>query len=171
MDKIIFTIFLYNVNLTTMQNALQNPHYKKIWEEINWKARHPEAESLEEALEMEGENPLCIIYSNNMETITAVDYAIHGSYMAVNNKRQKNGDRILGRQITLEDILMLFDGKTEYQGIQDGYHIFGNTIHYTNDTNSYIEEHFRLKIKTLFEEQTPETWEKIANLILYICKT
>jgi len=170
-----------------MQNALNNPHYKKIWEEINWKMRHPEAKSLEEALALEispfngcmvaidltnvgyamsTNKPLKVVSYNKfeyfaIEPVYSKLFAVWDSY----NERVKNNAQILGRPITLEDILILLDDKTQYQGIENGYHIFGNEIHYTSDTSTYIEEHFRLKCCTIFEEQTPETWEKIANLI------
>jgi hypothetical protein len=42
-----------------MQNALQNPHYKKIWEKVIMN-KHPEAKSLEEALEAESKECFCL---------------------------------------------------------------------------------------------------------------
>jgi len=36
-----------------MQKALKSPHYKKIWEEVNWKIRHPSEGTLIDALLLE----------------------------------------------------------------------------------------------------------------------
>ena len=48
-----------------MQTALQNPHYKKIWKEINWDLRNPQAETLEEALLEEACYDDCLFIEKN----------------------------------------------------------------------------------------------------------
>jgi len=45
-----------------MQKALENPHYKKIWEEVMMN-RHPEVKSLEDALKMEAYEDGCLFYN------------------------------------------------------------------------------------------------------------
>jgi hypothetical protein len=141
-----------------MQNALQNPHYKKIWEEVNWDSRNPQAKSLEEALKFERKEPLNLLvaYSWPRDRIfTSVEY---------DTRNFDNGmarvECVLGRPITLEDILLLLKGY--FAGINlDISGIFKfNAIGQPADW-SIIEWDFTKPL----HEQTPETWEKIANLI------
>ena len=88
-----------------MIEALEKPHYKKIWEEVNWKIRHPEAKSLEEALKLERKEPNNLLvahaYGLGYRTFTSELY---------DEKNRDNGmarvEQILGRVITLEDILI-----------------------------------------------------------------
>ena len=94
-----------------MIEALEKPHYKKIWEEVNWKIRHPEAKSLEEALEMESkfdDSLLFHTYVNDSRIINSQEFTWLSSEIYGEDK----GENVtLGRQITLEDVLMLL-GKT-----------------------------------------------------------
>lgn len=73
----------------------------------------------------------------------------------------------LDKDITFEDILILLDGKITYSGIQENYHIFGSEFQYTNETDTYIDEVFKLKIYTEFYEQDPKTWKIIAEIMSY----
>ena len=102
-----------------MIKALGNPHFKKIWEEVNWKIRHPEAKSLEEALEMESkfdDSLLFHTYVNDSRIINSQEFTWLSSEIYGEDK----GENVtLGRQITLEDVLMLL-GKTFIQTL-NGY--------------------------------------------------
>ena len=171
-----------------MQEALKNPHYKKIWEYINWQVRHPEASSLEEALSLEMSpfngcmvlidltqfgytmtvnEPLKVVSYNKFEY-----FAIEPVYSKLISvwdscrKKINNNAQILGRPITLEDILNLF-GKT-FNETLNGYKFVQLTCEGAFITMKPIEhELHRVEVilgKPL-HEQTPETWEKIANLI------
>ena len=179
-----------------MQNALQNPHYKKIWEEVNWKIRHPEAKSLEEALKFERKEPLNLLvaYSWPRDRIfTSVEY---------NTRNFDNGmarvECVLGRPITLEDILLLLKNQistmSSWEKVEDKLRklnprcctAMGKSTKYTYNsyTQAYLRiEHGRIVCENVLfvglmievqrfwqltkplHEQTPETWEKIANLI------
>lgn len=148
-----------------MQTALQNPHYKKIWEKINWQIRHPEAKSLGEALKMETKERYCqyILTDND-------NYIVDGDYIS-KYYHHNNNYEILGTAITLEDILILLNGKFTHLRMQDGYYIFENTTYNYPNNNEYTgtiirsTTIFKLKIRTEFEDETPETWETMANLI------
>jgi hypothetical protein len=149
-----------------MQEALQNPHYKKIWETVNWKVRHPEAKSLEEALEMESkfdDSLLFHTYVNDSRIINSQEFTWLSSEIYGEDK----GENVtLGRQITLEDVLMLL-GKTFIQTL-NGYKFVQLTCEGAFITMQPIE-HTLHRIEVILgkplHEQTPETWEKIANLI------
>lgn len=56
-----------------MQKALENQHYKKIWEQVMMN-RHPEAKSLEEALKMEAYQDGCLFY-NTKENMYGLNLA------------------------------------------------------------------------------------------------
>lgn len=114
-------------NLNYMQEALKNPHYKKILEKVIMN-RHHKAKSLEEAFEMEKEN---------------------------------------GRPIILEDIFYLFS-------INEGNYGIGIGVQRNNFLNPKNICEIRLPhtielaewiLGNPLHEQTPKTWEKIANLI------
>jgi hypothetical protein len=160
-----------------MQNALQNPHYKKIWEKVIMN-RHPEAKSLEEALEAELLQKGCVAcdtqLGNTMTTIknnggtgnyyNQVDILVQRGF-DYNNIIRKNNYKpidiiVIGRPITLEDVLILCKGY--FAGINiDVSGIFKfNAIGEPADW-SIIPWDFTKPL----HEQTPETWEKIANLI------
>ncbi len=162
-----------------MQNALQNPNYKKIWEEVNWKIRHPEAKSLEEALEFEKKHSDCVFIYNDIsgycgenciylrEEISNYNALANEHCESLNFFEKKkfmkmidSNAKILGRSITLEDILLLLKGY--FAGINlDISGIFKfNAIGQPADW-SIIEWDFTKPL----HEQTHETWEKIANLI------
>jgi len=144
-----------------MQNALQNPHYKKIWEKAIMN-RHPEAKSLEEALEMEGKKDECYIwqFENCDPQMHAVLEEARGDYPFYEKFQ------ILGRPITLEDILILF-GKT-FNETLNGFKFVQLTCEGAFITMKPIE-HPLHRIEVILgkhlHEQTPETWEAISNLI------
>lgn len=158
-----------------MQEALKNPHYKKIWEKVIMN-RHPEAESLNLALGSE-------YLQYEEECITITDIIIK---------------EILGRPITLEDILSLLENQisamTSWDEVEDRLRrlnlqcrtVTNKATKYTYNsyTQAYIRQEHGKKVceNVLFvgliieiqrfwqltkplHEQTPETWEKIANLI------
>jgi hypothetical protein len=149
-----------------MQEALQNPHYKKIWEKVNWDLRNPQAKSLEEALEMESkfdDSLLFHTYVNDSRIINSQEFTWLSSEIYGEDK----GENVtLGRQITLEDVLMLL-GKTFIQTL-NGYKFVQLTCEGAFITMQPIE-HTLHRIEVILgkplHEQTPETWEKIANLI------
>lgn len=150
-----------------MQEALKNPHFKKIWEEINWKARHPKAKSLEEALEMEKEKDDCglllkdsIFTHNNMVGIKSANIALKTANLSYAKRKDIMGAefKILGRPISLFNVLHLLN-KQHWLYVADGTKI------YFVDKNAKGTKIFCDFTSNLLEEQTPETWEKIANVI------
>jgi hypothetical protein len=173
-----------------MYEALQNPHYKKIWEKINWQIRHPEAKTLEEALLIERKNPNCLFVYNDIQDYVGHNFnnlKLHrecydgmveerineeSSFKKVDFLRSLDTKpTFLGRPITLEDILILFNGKFTHLRMEDCYYIFENTTYDYANNNEYTgtiissTTIFKLKIRTAFEDETPETWETMANLI------
>ena len=136
-----------------MQETLQNTHYKKIWEKVIMN-RHPEAESLNLALGSE-------YLQYEEECITITDIIIK---------------EILGRPITLTDILqLLYKPKSdclpeiklmstdfwEWVGLQKGLYV---SIH-ANEAYGWQKLFIWNITADVLEDQTPETWEKISNLI------
>ncbi len=139
-----------------MEKALQNPHYKKIWEKVMIN-RHPEVKSLEEALKSESKEALCLI-----ETDTGINF------IAILEEQCKpyysypfyNIHKIYGREITLEDILLLL------KGYFAGIHVDINGIFKLNGIGqpadwSIIGWNFT---KPLHEQNT-DVWETISKLI------
>ena len=150
-----------------MQTALQNPHYKKIWEKVIMN-NHPTAKSFEEALKMEEIYKLHCEVLLRYENVTEIINVEKRNSINIDllKQAQQNGVaefKILGRQITLFDILSLLNNMNQqnYCFTSDGYGIYHTT------ENNYL--HRVRKVcdfnTNLLEETTPETWEKIANLI------
>ena len=141
-----------------MQNALQNPHYKKIWKKVIMN-NNPQAKSLEEALEMEGKEDECYIlqYENSNPQMHAVLEEMRGDYPFYEKFQ------ILGRPITLEDVLLLIQ-KNSNRRNEIGIILLENGNLYIKP-KSGGEFDFEWHIKKYCEEQTPETWEAISNLI------
>jgi hypothetical protein len=154
-----------------MQNALQNPHYKKIWEKVMIN-RHPLCErkdntkeamllSLAGALKQEMRIVGCYYYvgdSLNMVSIS-IPTAKSIQYDKENGLR---GVETLGRPITLFDVLALLNkDKTleETQYVSNGSKIF--KVCFGDNYNEFFCDF----TTNLLHEQTPETWEKISNLI------
>jgi hypothetical protein len=193
-----------------MQEALQNPHFKKIWEKVIMN-RHHGVESLEEALEMELKTPFCTIYLDNGvmycsdingkwdinkervhryydgSRMNGLDFTFDNSRV-VKIKQDRAGcdisyyelidekelityhlstEDILGRLITLEDIFMI--KPLSYYLTLDGN--YQNCFKYDSLTSGYSSDNYNVKVnidwqlRKYLHEQTPETWEKIANLI------
>jgi hypothetical protein len=150
-----------------MQTALENTHYKKIWEKVIMN-KHPEAKSLEEALEAESKECFCLFddgvnsceihLMNTIKEFITLPMQIEDILI----KQRK----ILGRPITLEDILILF-GKT-FNETLNGFKFVQLTCEGAFITMKPIE-HPLHRIEVILgkplHEQTPETWEKISNLI------
>lgn len=166
-----------------MQQALQNPHYKKIWEKVIMN-RYPEVKSLEEAFSIE--KGLCEYkievawYGMNAGTpADSVLPLLFNKLGAINEKTffktGKYGDegyshiggnifktsinQYLGNPITLEDILMLFPFYV-IQAFNTSQEISIN-VHY----NKGLDEcYIQYQLTKPLHEQALETWEKIANL-------
>ena len=169
-----------------MQEALNNPHYKKIWEKVIMN-RHPKARSLEKALSLEmspfngcmvlidltqfgytmsSNEPLKVVSYNKFEYFTIEP--VYSTLIAVwdsCNKKVKNNAQILGRPITLEDIMLLLPANsTHFIKNVDGslqIKIFGID---EVGCDFYIGT-FDWQLTKRLHEQTPETWDKIAELI------
>ena len=165
-----------------MIKALENPHFKKIWEEVNWKIRHPEAKSLEEALKLERKEPNNLLvahaYGLGYRTFTSELY---------DEKNRDNGmarvEQILGRVITLEDILILLRGKnTAPDAFIDHYHInfaiwkdgeteFDCVKEWCFRVEPYSQDYHNMgagffwQLTKHLHEQSENTWEKISKLI------
>ena len=165
-----------------MIEALKNPHFKKIWEEVNWKIRHPEAKSLEEALKFEKKHFDCVFIYNNIsgycgENCIYLRKEIN-NYNALANEHCESlnffekqkfmkmidlNAKILGRPITLEDILLLLtkNGKARNEiGI-----ILLENGNLCIKPQTGGEYDFDWEYSKPFYEQSPETWEKISKLI------
>lgn len=138
-----------------MIEALENQDFKKIWEEINWKVRHPEAKSLEEALEMESKFNDCLLfhtYINDSHIINSQEFTWLSSEIYGEDK----GENVtLGRPITLFNVLDLLNtNKKDRIYIANGSEIHKIPVGKLCDFTS-----------NLLEEQTHETWEKIYEII------
>ncbi len=141
-----------------MIKSLENPHFKKIWEEVNWKTRHPKAKSLEEALFLETDNPDCNVLHCGLNLIVSMQSLclLRNSGLSCGNKAYHSFSQSFGRPITLEDILLIFVKKTSDQ-LQDfsAKHVRFYAIDFVGDWQ--LTKHLH--------EQTPETWEEISKLI------
>jgi hypothetical protein len=160
-----------------MQQALENPHFKKIWEEVIMN-RHPEAKSLEEGLKMELKHYGCYFFNPNQTMSTGVivgwDNAGYRyiSTEGIDDKKQSiivhikdkfyDNSLILGRPITLEDILILLSGKAYSISIP----CFASNIIVTILSGGVVTEYFiDWQLGKPIYEQRPETWEQISELI------
>ena len=94
-----------------MQEALQNPHFKNIWERINWEMRHPEAKSLEEALFLETYNTDCKVLHCGLNLIVSMQSLclLKNSGFHLGDRQYHAFSQSFGRPITLEDILHLLN--------------------------------------------------------------
>lgn len=149
-----------------MQEALKNPYYKKIWEEVNWKVRHPDAKSLYSALMVEMEEPSA--YGVVMRRASR-DYGMSIMFRdmyKIDKCNTTQRPKIIGRPITLEEILILL-GKI-FNETLNAFKFVLLTCEGAFVTMKPIE-HPLHRIEVIlgepFHKQTPETWEKIANLI------
>ena len=141
-----------------MQQALENPHFKKIWEEVNWKIRHPKAKSLEEALFLETHNADCNVLHCGLNLIVFMQSLclLRNSGFNLGNKAYHSFSQSFGRPITLDDILLIFVEKTsdKLQGFS-AKHVRFYAIDFVGDW----------QLTKPLHEQSPETWEKISKLI------
>lgn len=197
-----------------MIEALENPHFKKIWEKVIMN-RHHGVESLEEALGMELKTPFCTIYLDNGvmycsdingkwdinkervhryydgSRMNGLDFTFDNSRV-VKIKQDRAGcdisyyelidekelityhlstEDILGRLITLECLLKIFDKCPLYATFYKRGYIFRQ--HLIGDYNvphgSLPSYEAKIvcgwQLTKPLHEQTPETWEEIANLI------
>lgn len=160
-----------------MIKALENPHFKKIWEEVNWKVRHSEAESLEEALVWESNINEALVATGcgTIYRCEDVEFCEENPYsvginpknnIKIKNEYNREGGYqciILGRPITLEDILMLL-GKNTRQANEIGIVMLENGNLYIKPQTSGKYD-FEWEYSKLLHEQTPETWEKVSKSI------
>jgi len=152
-----------------MQQALNNSHYQKIWEKVIIN-RHPLCErksdtsqaimlSLADALKQEMYIDGCYYYVGENLNMVSISIPTAKS-IRYDKENGLRGLKILGRSITLEDILILCKGY--FAGINIDVHgIFKFNAIGTPEDWSIIAWKFTKPL----DEQTPETWEKIANLI------
>ena len=160
-----------------MQEALKNPYYKKIWEKVIMN-RHPKAKSLDESLLMESEIKGCLVlvmdYFGNT-FLEEIFYCTDSDYVVVYKGAEpmgsgigdfchvsfycKNLCNIIGIPITLEDILILTKHLdiTRYQ--------IGDKTNKASFYKTGLDLYFDWQLTKPLHEQTPETWEKISNLI------
>lgn len=185
-----------------MQEALKNPHYKKIWEKVIMN-RHPSEETLIDALLIEADYDGCLfiengyigtpqVFSNdcgyayafnfcsdydydNNRKISFYDYKEHKRYNVKTGVLEKkyteeilNKERvlqhILGRPITLEDILIVFTKKDNRYYTLCKIDIWCEKEPYTAGFDGFFQ-FLKWQLTTPLHEQNPKTWEKIAELI------
>lgn len=169
-----------------MQEALKNPHFKKIWETIIMN-RHLEAKSLEEALEMEKEKDDCglllkdsIFTHNTVVGIKSANIALKTANLSYAKIKYIMGAefKILGRPITLEDVMMILPRTFAYWNaynsivkvdfVNDNHYVIGYNfvkVDFVNGKHYVIGYNLEWQPTKPLDEQTPETWEKIANFI------
>ena len=136
--------------------------------------RHPEAKSFDKALRQESYIDGCIfaVHMQDNDVIETLKYhritidstfdnGANAIFLGTSYDCYNVGDKrlsnftILGRPITLEDILRLCDRECSYE---DGY----VTIY---DLQGYPHLIFNWQLTQPLHEQTPKTWEKIAEII------
>lgn len=144
-----------------MQQALENPHYKKIWKKVIMN-RHLEKEDFYDALDCETQYWNCI--ASDYEKCWNEDGELYNHYFELPyfkfKKKDRDGVRVLGCPITLEDILMLLPFYI-IQGFNTSQEKISINVHY----NMGLDECFiEYQLTKPLHEQTPKTWEKIANL-------
>ena len=189
-----------------MQKALENPHYKKIWEKVMMN-RHPEVKSLEEALINEKQYFDCWFSYNDITSYVGsmcnnlmIDIQAYNG-MAEEYVEQLSWQKkaaflanfetkytLLGRPITLEDILLLLSNLTNDNKItiQDIDIVVKNTYILPEkkrldnscvciDIIKYLEQEdededeerilFYFEITKPLHEQDICVWESISKLI------
>lgn len=146
-----------------MQEALKNPHYKKIWEEVNWKKRHPEAKSLEEALFLETYNADCNVLHCGLNLIVSMQSLclLRNSGLHLGDKQYHSFSQSFGRPITLEDIMMILPRTFAYWNAYNSI----VKVDFVNGNHHVIGYNLEWRPTKSPHEPTPETWEKISNLI------
>ena len=163
-----------------MMEALKNPHYKKIWEDINWEIRHSEAKSLEEALLMETMKFGCVLFNHNQTfchaRVVGNNDCAGYQYLTVESTESSNVNQIfihlkeigenvqiLGRPITLEDILILL-GKNTRQANEIGIIMIENGNLYVKPGTGGKYD-FEWEYSKPLDEQSEDTWNKIYEII------
>lgn len=166
-----------------MQKALENPHYKKIWERVMMN-RHPEAKSLEESLTLESRQYGCMITMitsplSDTHRKTEVAYILYDDGVdSVNNERWycfkkdtiephtftivKSQAQIIGRPITFEDMFILLTGHvlaTQFNSNK----IFTFTSVVLGDIKN--PRSFTVNFNKPLHEQDTCIWETISKLI------
>lgn len=147
-----------------MQEALKNPDFKIIWEEINWQIRHPKAKSLGDALEMELEEELCVGVTELLRCARAGEYYIRDMYTTQQRHPRLT---ILGRYIMFNDILSLIFTKTRNVSItlieRTGHNLPQLVQIKINDANGLI--YFNYILNEALEKQNHKTLKAIAGFI------
>ncbi len=164
-----------------MQEALQNPHFKKIWEKINWQQRHPEAKTLYSALLLEGEEYCSYGVVMRRASRNYGRLMMFRDMYSIDKCNTTQRPEIIGRLINLEDIIQLEINPQSFP-TWDEEHIKQGRLVYIDNTimlglpskSTYINLDDSAwgncfcadwQLTKPLHEQTPETWEKIANLI------
>jgi hypothetical protein len=161
-----------------MIKALGNPHFKKIWEKVITN-RHSEVETLEEALKMELKHYGCYFFNPNQTMSTGVIVGwndVGCSYIStegINDKKQSivvhikdmfyQNSSIIGRPITLEDILLLLSKNGKARNEIGIILLENGNLCIKPQTGGGYD--FEWKYSKSLHEQNPETWEKISESI------
>lgn len=158
-----------------MIEALKNTYFKKIWEEVNWKVRHPKAKSLEEALVWESNINEALVATGDgtIYRCKDVEFCEENPYLVginpknnikIKNEYNREGGYqciILGRPITLEDILSLKEYDNLQSCISDGEMGF----FVTGRSAINIIDLFDWTLTKPLHEQDENTWENIYEII------
>lgn len=148
-----------------MVKALKNPHYKKIWEYVNWKGRHPQAKSVEEALFLETYNTDCNVLHCGLNFIVSMQSLclLRNSGLQLGDKQYHAFKQSFGRPIMLEAIMLLLPtNSTHFIKNVDGslqIKIFGID---EVGCDFYIGT-FDWQLTKPLHEQSSETWETISK--------
>ncbi len=146
-----------------MIEALKNPQFKKTWEEINWKVRHPEAKSLYSALAREKECRSSYGIVMRRASHQYGQLRMFRDMYQVDRYCAKEAPEIIGRPITLENILMLLakNGKSHNE---IGVVLCENGNLYIKPGTSGKYD-FEWECSKHLHEQSEETWETTSEFI------
>ena len=166
-----------------MIEALKNTYFKKIWEDVNWKVRHPKAKSLEEALEIELQFYGCHLVNNDATmsigiicgwndvgykyiTTEGIDEKKQSMVIHIKDKICQKS-LILGRPITLEDIFYLFSINERNYGIGIGVqrNNFLNPKNICEIRLPHTIELSEWQLTKPLHEQGENTWKNIYEII------
>ena len=141
-----------------MQEAFKNPHYKKIWEKVIIN-RHPKTKTLEETLEMESKERYCQYMLTDND-----NFIVDGDYIS-KYYHHNNNYKILGTPITLEDIISILPTNSTHFIKRENNLLVIKFFGKNEVEDDFIKYSIYWQLTKPLHEQTPETWEKIANLI------
>lgn len=160
-----------------MQNALNNPHYKKIWERVIMN-RHPEAKSFEDALKLQTGYIDCVYnvnyYGQEIECVisSTFDFYLDSNKMLKHSVDHSDmDDEILGRPINLEDVIGILSHQLwKNRGWIESFMITETVNRGEYHINVYDKDYTSVglcfwRLTKPLHEQTLETWGKITELI------